>query len=45
MQFQLVYGRTVTAPLDAIVPVGDNADHNVDTRDFTENTEESCQLA
>ena len=42
--FQLVFGRTVTTPLDAMLPVDENSDEQ-NTSDFTQRAEEARQLA
>lgn len=43
--FQLVYGRTVTTPLDAMLPVSDNAEQKPDISQFTQTAKEARQLA
>lgn len=43
--FQLVFGRTVTTPLDAMLPVDVNSDNDHDISDFTQRAEEARQLA
>lgn len=43
--FQLVYGRVVTTPLDAMLPVGDNTEHKPDISEFIQRAEEARQLA
>lgn len=43
--FQLVYGQTVTTPLDAMLPVSDNVEHKPDISDFTQRAEEARHLA
>lgn len=43
--FQLVFGRTVTTPLDAMLPVDVNSDNDHDVSDFTQRAEEARQLA
>lgn len=43
--FQLVFGRTVTTPLDAMLPVDETSENDHDISDFTERAEEARQLA
>lgn len=43
--FQLVFGRTVTTPLDAMLPVNDSAEQNPEIGEFIQRAEEARQLA
>ncbi|XP_070385604.1 uncharacterized protein [Dermacentor albipictus] len=43
--FQLVYGRTVTTTLDAMLPVDDENNNPYDVDDFLQRAEEARQLA
>lgn len=43
--FQLVFGRTVTTPLDAMLPIDETSENDYDVSDYIQRAEEARQLA
>lgn len=43
--FQLVFGRTVTTPLDAMLPIDETPENYYDVHDYIQRAEEARQLA